>query len=363
MARTNRKTETELEDQEEAVQQYAQRAQADAQLLESISRAWAVIEFQPDGTIVRANANFCGAVGYPEHELVGRHHRMLCERSFAESREYAEMWDSLRHGKNIGGIHLRRRKDGSALWIEASYMPVFDETGRVCRVVKMAADITESREQALENDIRLAAMRASSAMAEFSPAGDLIDANLPVWRMLGRSDVGKAEDAPPGLLGWIVRPEEVALLKRGDNVTTESMITDGEGREHWLLSQLSPVRNSSGEIVKIMMFGTDVTARKTTLRETNDLMRQVLQVSDQIGNIVGTINGIAIQTQLLSLNAAIEAAHAGRAGRGFAVVAEEVRTLSSRSADAAQEIGGLIETTKARIDDLAASLARLAEER
>jgi len=86
-------------------------------------------------------------------------------------------------------------------------------------------------------------------------------------------------------------------------------------------------------------------------------------VSNQIGNIVGTINGIAIQTQLLSLNAAIEAAHAGRAGRGFAVVAEEVRTLSSRSADAAQEIGGLIETTKARIDELAASLSKLADSR
>ena len=363
MGRAARKPDPEFDQEIDPVAELSERAQADSQLLEAISAAWAVIEFQPDGTIVRANRNFCQAVGYHEHELVGRHHRMLCDRSFVESREYTELWEALRHGKNIGGIHLRRRKDSSALWIEANYMPVFDDSGRVCRVVKLAADITDNHERALENDIRIGAMRATSAVAEFTPGGDLIDANLLVWRMLGRNEVGSASDAPAGLLSWIITPEEMALLMRGDNVTTESMITDGSGNEHWLLAHLSPARNASGDITKIMLFGTDVTMRKKTVAETNTLMEQVLQVSNQIGNIVGTINGIAIQTQLLSLNAAIEAAHAGRAGRGFAVVAEEVRTLSSRSADAAQEIGGLIETTKARIDELAASLTKLADSR
>ncbi len=363
MGQAERKLAPGFDEINDPVAEMESRAQADAQLLEAISGAWAVIEFQPDGTIVRANRNFCGAVGYHEHELIGRHHRMFCDRTFAESREYAELWENLRHGKNIGGIHLRRRKDGSALWLEASYMPVFDEAGKVCRVVKMAADITDAREKAVENDLRIGAMRATSAVAEFTPGGDLIDANLMMWRMLGRSDLAPASDAPAGLLSWIITPEEMALLMRGNNVSTEAMITDGGGNEHWLLAHLSPARNASGDITKIMLFGTDVTTRKQTVAETNELMKQVLQVSDQIGNIVGTINGIAIQTQLLSLNAAIEAAHAGRAGRGFAVVAEEVRTLSSRSADAAQEIGGLIETTKARIDELADSLAKLADSR
>ncbi|MFZ4553717.1 MAG: methyl-accepting chemotaxis protein [Burkholderiales bacterium] len=333
---------------------------ANHRLIQAISKSWAVIEFEPDGTIIRANPNFCGAVGYPEHELIGHHHRMFCDPDFAASREYAELWEKLRAGQSIGGVHLRRRKDGSPLWLEASYMPVFDDEGMVVRVVKMAADITAAKEQALENDVRFAAIRATGAVAEFNSEGDLLDANDMVWTMLGVSSL-EARKVLPGLLRHLVSPEQMAQLLGGTNVSAEFSLQDATGREGWVLAHLSPARDASGRVTKVLLYGSDVTARKQTIDETHSLMGQVLQVSDQIGKIVGTINGIAIQTQLLSLNAAIEAAHAGRAGRGFAVVAEEVRSLSVRSADAAQEIGELVGTTKASIDDLATSLSRLAE--
>lgn len=86
------------------------------------------------------------------------------------------------------------------------------------------------------------------------------------------------------------------------------------------------------------------------MHEMTRTMDGIQDASARIGEIIGTIDGIAFQTNLLALNAAVEAARAGEAGRGFAVVASEVRALAQRSADAASEIKGLVETSVERVE-------------
>ncbi len=111
--------------------------------LDAASRAQAIIEFEPDGTIIDANDNFLKALGYKREEIVGKHHRIFCDPEYTQTPAYTAFWEKLARGESDDGEYRRIRKDGSEIWIKALYSAMLDKNGKVYRVVKFASDITE----------------------------------------------------------------------------------------------------------------------------------------------------------------------------------------------------------------------------
>ena len=111
-------------------------------LLGALSRTQAVIEFSPEGMVLTANDNFLKTMGYTLEEIKGHHHGMFVDPEYRNSRDYQRFWESLGRGELEAGQLKRIAKDGREIWLQATYNPVLDQSGKLSKVVKYASDIT-----------------------------------------------------------------------------------------------------------------------------------------------------------------------------------------------------------------------------
>jgi methyl-accepting chemotaxis protein len=118
-------------------------------IITAIERSNAVIEFDMDGVILRANQNFLEITGYTREEIVGQHHRIFVEPAHAASEAYQRFWERLRSGHFHTAEYKRIGKGGREVWLQASYNPVMDGEGRPVRVIKFAVDITAQFKKAM----------------------------------------------------------------------------------------------------------------------------------------------------------------------------------------------------------------------
>ena len=370
--------------------------------ISAVNKSQAVIEFTPEGTIITANDNFLGAVGYSLTEIQGQHHRMFCDPAYTSTGEYAAFWQKLGRGEFDAGQYRRLGKGGKEIWIQASYNPILNANGKVYKVVKFATDITAQKKAQVEVD-RLITAAAAGQLGERINAEEfegffkslsqgvnkMLDAVVTplheaqgVLTSLAANDLtktmtgtyqGEFEQMKSSLNSALTNLSSTMALVREavDSVSAGAeQITKGNEdlsqRTSEQASSLEETSASMEEMTSTVKQNADNAKQANQLaiaaRDTADkggavtvkaveAMGEINKSSKKIADIITVIDEIAFQTNLLALNAAVEAARAGEHGRGFAVVAAEVRNLAQRSATAAKEIKGLINESIQRVND------------
>ena len=233
----------------------------------AISKSQAVIEFNLDGTIITANDNFLNAVSYSLDEIIGKHHRIFVEPSERQSPGYREFWAKLNRGEYVAGEFKRVGKDSKEIWIQASYNPILDITGRPFKVVKYATDITMSKIKNADYEGQLAAIGKAQAVIEFDLDGTITNANDNFLAVTGyRIDEIKGRHhsmfVEPAFASSMQYKQFWTDLHAGKFQSGEYKRVGKNGREIWIQASYNPIMDLNGRPFKVVKYATDVTAAK-----------------------------------------------------------------------------------------------------
>jgi len=276
--------------------------------LDALDRSQAVIEFNLDGTIITANQNFLAAVGYSLPEVQGRHHGLFVSPAERSSAAYANFWAALNRGEFQSGEYLRLGKGGKEIWIQATYNPLLDASGKPYKVVKFCSDITARKLQAADYEGQIAAIGKSNAVIHFHLDGTIITANpnfldatgYTLDEITGRHHRMFVPEADRTSAAYAAFWEK---LKRGEFQAGEFKRVRKGGKELWLQATYNPIFDAAGRPFKVVKFCTDITAQvrmKAAMKQTIDI--DLGKVTQAIADSTGQISSAAMSSAATATN-------------------------------------------------------------
>ncbi|GLH46888.1 chemotaxis protein [Pseudomonas lactis] len=374
------------------------------QVKESLESEMLCLTLDPEGRVEWANANFLQELAYSLSEIVGRAIEDLVPAHVRQDPFQLRFKHALARGEHFAGAVRLMRGNGKEAWLRSIVQPVRSSEGRIKQFSMFSSDLTRTIESSREHENLITALMRSTALIEFDLEGHVLTANDRFLGAMGYS-LAQIEGKHHRMF---CEPQEYnsaeyqqfwKRLNAGEFVAARFKRVDSHGRLVWLEATYNPVVDANERLYKVVKFATVITEQvnreqavaeaaniaystslqtddsaqrgTTVVTQAVDVMRDLAQHMQQagegiealnaqsqvIGSIVKTISGIAEQTNLLALNAAIEAARAGEQGRGFAVVADEVRQLASRTSKATEEIVGVVRQNQDMARDAVALMA------
>ena len=258
--------------------------------IEAIGKSQAVIEFDMEGMVLNANANFLGALGYSLGEIRGRHHSLFVPPDQRDSEAYRAFWANLKRGEFQSGEFRRLGKGGREVWIQASYNPIRDLNGKPYKVVKYAADTTAQVVARKKSETVRSMMEAVAAGADQlnSSVREISDAMM------------KSKDTALAAVGQVEvadRQAQRLSAAAGSMSSIVQLIGDITGQINLLALNATIESARAGEAGR----GFAVVAA-----EVKNLANQAKQATDKIDTEIGNLNGIS--TDVVDALASIESA-------------------------------------------------------
>ncbi|WP_102959207.1 methyl-accepting chemotaxis protein [Mangrovicella endophytica] len=332
------------------------------QILNALDRSTAIIEFDLDGNILKANKNFCDLMEYSLPEIVGKHHSIFVEPEHAKTPEYQIFWAKLRSGHFECDEFKRITKSGREVFIRGNYNPIMNSSGGVMRIVKFANDITQTKLKSIEAGAKVDAIGRAQAVIEFTVDGTILSANDNFLKAMGyelSEIVGKHHRmfVPAATAASADYASFWQKLREGQFIADEFKRIGKNGREVFIQASYNPVFDFNGKTVKVVKYATDVTARVRAV-ETLGQALDALAHGDLTKTIENSFNA-ALDPIRRNFNTSVE--HLQSAMQTVSNNAAAIQLGADQIRHASDDLARRTEQQAAAIEETSTALAKMTE--